>query len=148
MDQLSFMQQLGVVHDLKPAHSCQLALCKSWLPWLNKIETFVCHAQPGGGQGGKGPLVHSDGRIQCRSVGGCSFRIMGRRGFWVKSKSFARFPRTGSPFTHVRPGIGSFTVGLRVEPLAVEEDVLDELHVSVEAQGLVVDEALACVGAG
>src|SRR4051794_37191250 len=39
----------------------------------------------------------------------------------------------------VRPAVGA-AVGLRVEPLAVDEVVLDELEVRVEAEGLVVDE--------
>src|SRR6478672_10514183 len=41
---------------------------------------------------------------------------------------------------HGRPRVGP-AVGLRVQALPVEEVVLDELQVRVEAQGLVVDEA-------
>ena len=49
-------------------------------------------------------------------------------------------------FPHPRPRIGP-PVGLGVKPLAAEEEILDQLHVGVVAEDLVVDVALARVGA-
>src|SRR5215469_13071561 len=43
--------------------------------------------------------------------------------------------------SHIRPRVGT-TVGAGVDPLVVQEVVLDELEVRVLAQHLVVDEAL------
>src|SRR5207245_6963387 len=52
----------------------------------------------------------------------------------------------GDVFAHGRPRIGA-AVGQRVQPLATQEDVLDELDISVEAEGLVVDVVLLRIGA-
>ena len=60
----------------------------------------------------------------------------------VKLKSFARSPRIFAFSRTVGPRVGA-AVGRRVEPRAVEEVVLDELEVGVEAQRLVVDVARA-----
>src|SRR5439155_10805228 len=48
-------------------------------------------------------------------------------------------------FAHVGSWVGT-PVGAWVQPLAAEEVVLDELHVGVEAQGLVVDVTVFGVG--
>src|SRR5437870_5355228 len=45
-------------------------------------------------------------------------------------------------WARVGPSVGSW-----IEPLSVQEVVLDELDVRVEAQRLVVDEASPCIGA-
>ena len=65
---------------------------------------------------------------------------------WVKSKSAVRLPRMASVLADVGSRVGS-TVGGRVEALAAEEVVFDELVVRVEAEGLVVDVAVFGVGA-
>ncbi len=43
---------------------------------------------------------------------------------------------------HRRPGIGA-AIGARIESLAVEEIIFDELRVGIEAQDLMVDVAPA-----
>src|SRR5262245_62104204 len=48
-------------------------------------------------------------------------------------------------FADRRPPVRA-PVGLRIEPLTVEEAVLDQLEERVEAQGLVIDVALLGVG--
>ena len=66
--------------------------------------------------------------------------MSGDRGFWLKSKSFARLPRIGALSRTSGRGSGRPSVA-RVEPPAAEEVVLDELRVGVEAQRLVIDVA-------
>src|SRR5579859_4613323 len=47
---------------------------------------------------------------------------------------------------HIWTRIGT-PIGLRIEPRATQEIILDELEVGIKAQGLVIDEALPGIGA-
>ena len=77
---------------------------------------------------------------------GCTGRVKGGRGVWLKSKSSVEVAEDRVVLAHVGPGVGA-AVGGGIEPGAVEEVVLDELGVGVEAEDLVVDVALLGVGA-
>src|SRR5947209_6509753 len=70
-----------------------------------------------------------------------------RRPRWLSEiKVLHQVAKLRGVFPYTRPGIGP-PICLRVNPLATEEKVFDELQVGVEAQGLVVDQALLGIGA-
>ena len=71
-------------------------------------------------------------------VAGCTGKIIGDAGCFVKSKSFDRSPRIETFSRTSGRGSGRPSVR-RVEALAAEEVVFDELVVRVEAQRLMVD---------
>ncbi len=72
----------------------------------------------------------------CGRVG----RIRGGRGDLAEVEVAGQVPEAGRVLAHRRARVRA-TVGLRIEPLAAEEVILDELGERIEAQLLVIDEA-------
>src|SRR5580765_3076721 len=60
--------------------------------------------------------------------------------FLIEVEVAREIPEHARVLPHARPRVGP-AVGLRVEPRAAEEVVLDELGVSIEAEHLVIDVA-------
>ena len=63
-----------------------------------------------------------------------------------KVKVFAQVAQQRRILTHVRPRVSPPVSG-RIQPLAASEIILDEFDVRVEAESLVIDEALARIRA-
>ena len=78
-------------------------------------------------------------------VFGCTGSSFGGRGLLREVEVLAEVAEDLHLLADRRAGIGA-TVGRRVESLPAEEHVLDELEVRVEAERLVVDDALAAYG--